>query len=240
MVGFFERRRLRKALEELEKAGAGTFQDVGQRLEHAQLFRAVHGDAASLPLFDALVADHPEDDRIRYIPASIRVENDDPAGAEALEALCARNLRLSVHGYHALIHHYDRSGKDADVNRIASLMRANEEKVREAEAQSKTLTPDTDFGPPVYDARVRSELKAEFGTIRGLDWAMAASRVRSLYGDDQQVILFQAKDGRTGARVAEAIATVLPVIDMLIWQSEPDNFWLQERMKTIEGAQIYP
>ncbi len=214
-----------------------------QRHRQAELVAAIDGEPESLALYDAIAADYPHDEAAAWFAGLYRLRKGDPAGVPLVEAFAARVPHAVPAACDALAaFHEARGDEDSAADARARLGRSLEAAAA-AEAEFRTLRPDSEIEAPDLSDEERAEFRRSVDGIPGLRAVHVGWRHLRNEDARQQVLLVKFRGG-VDSDPHDVLGSVgerlLPWGDYIGFTLAPDTRWLDRKLRAIEGTQLYP
>lgn len=211
-----------------------------QRHREAELVASIEGEAAAIPLYDALLADDDQDHLSAWYAALYRLRSGDPAGPLMLES-AGRVPEFALAANEALLAHYeeqcDWEAADAARRRLAEAIAWQ----AAADAEFRTLRPGDPLEAPALSIEERTEFRRSVEGMAGLVSAHVAWRRLPLSGRRQQIVLVKVRDPADPDHVLGSVAGRLAAHgDYLGFSVASDTRWLHARLQAIDGTRLYP
>ncbi|HEX8240224.1 MAG TPA: M48 family metallopeptidase [Allosphingosinicella sp.] len=228
------------SLRELAESGPLTLE---QRHRQAELVAAIEGEQGALTLYDSIAADHPDDEAARWFAGLYRLRLGDCGGVTLVESASAKDPRLRPAAYQALEAFYEARGDWEAAAGARSRLDQALEAAAAAEAEFRTLRPDSAIEAPDLSDEERAEFRRSVDGIPGVQAVHVGWRYLVSDGARQQVLLVKFR-GNVDSDPQDVLGSVgerlLAWGDYIGFTVAHDTRWLDRKLREIEGTQLYP
>jgi Zn-dependent protease with chaperone function len=239
-----EQRRLDcEELGRLRELGASEALTLEQQHREAELVAAIEGEPASVGHYDAIHANHPDDPAAAWFAGLYRLRTGDPAGVALVEGVAARAPDLFPAACDALAAYYEARGDEERAADARARLGESLHAAAAAEAEFRTLRPDSTIEPPDLGDDERAEFRRSVDGIPGLRAVHVGWRHLPHGGERQQVLLVTFRggvDSDAGDVLGSVGERLLPWGDYIGFTLASDTRWLERKLKAIEGTRLYP
>ena len=174
------RERLREAREELarlESDAARRALDLEDRWRLASLTEEVHGSAAALPLYQALLRAHPDHLSAAFAVGRLLLDAGDEAGRALVDDVMERDPDAVLAGCRVVHRFLVREGRLDEADRYRARAASRAEAEERAAEERDFLTAADEYAPAELPTAVVASLVAQLDAIDGVHRAWLARKV---------------------------------------------------------------
>lgn len=166
-----------KRLFELESKGVEESLSVEELIERAGLIAEKKGAVEALPLLKKIVELHPKHAEANYLLGGVMLGNDDESGLEYLNAAMKLDDKWTLAASNAAFQFLRSKGRIEDAKVYASNMEEQEEVIRKAEEERKSISSSDSFEPSLMP---RESIESIIPKIKYYDEVSAVYLVRKV------------------------------------------------------------